>query len=132
MEYDAILNIWAYVGSGERGYLVGTVEGDKRGRFPDGTSISTSRIGVHRPLHEGMIVQTASGTRYKLGKPKPTDEKTVTENASDILTASYGLLKGMTDETFRAYGKGDMTKDTARRCAAMARSLAEAFDRLGQ
>lgn len=69
MSYDAILNDWAKVGDNETGYLVGEISGDIKGRFADGTGITTSRVLPSQTLKEGAIVTTASGTNYKLGRP---------------------------------------------------------------
>ena len=93
-EYDAILEDWGPLRSGDSTVLRGEVRGDDKGRFKDGDFIRTSAV-LDGWLHEGNIIQTRN-TRYLLGKRHGTqfDDGHTVESTADIQIAS---LRGYMD-----------------------------------
>lgn len=61
-KYDAKLENWSPVGGI---VIIGEIQGDKKGRFEDGSSVRTS--GIILPLQEGDVIRTQNST-YLLGK----------------------------------------------------------------
>lgn len=63
---SGILEMWWYDLNLNR--IVGTIYGDSKGRFKDGTRIHTSTLApTSMPLDEGALVTTRNST-YLLGK----------------------------------------------------------------
>ena len=69
MKVTAKLNNWTRHQVKDGVVYVGNVEGDLKGRFSDGTMITTSRVkGVEKTI-EGLVIAHTLNSSYLLGKP---------------------------------------------------------------
>lgn len=70
-QFDAVLDNWALLSSGEGFHLSGNISDLQKRRFGTGTNVITSSIeGIHTLIKEGDIIHTRNSV-YKLGAPNP-------------------------------------------------------------
>lgn len=67
--HDGVLDDWIAFGSGGSTIVMGRIDHDMKGRFPDGSVMTTSKISTPTAdLKRGAIVETVN-SRYLLGRP---------------------------------------------------------------
>lgn len=67
-EYDAILSDWMLMApdGADKGYLIGLIFEDKKGRFPNGIDVYTSSFPIEGVVFkDGEVIQTRN-TKYLL------------------------------------------------------------------
>lgn len=79
--HDGVLDDWIAFGSSDSTIVMGRIDHDMKGRFPDGSVITTSKISTPTAdLKPGAIVETMN-SRYLLGRPAIAEAQS--EDAED-------------------------------------------------
>lgn len=68
------------------GRIYGHLYNENRHRSDDGTKITTSRIVSSEKTPKGIVINTASGSRYLLGEPDPAFVNYCKDNGYHIPT----------------------------------------------
>lgn len=92
-QFDAILEDWSPMRTGDYTILRGEIKGDEKARFRDGDYIRTSAV-VEGELCEGNIIETRN-TKYLLGKRAGVtfkDGHTVKNTTEDQIASLRGYM----------------------------------------